>query len=198
VNATLDVFQARQPSKTGGDSDFGLLYAVDDACALYGWITNTGAKFVVAVETPVLEGVEAEGVGVREGEMKGVRMGEKVRHEWANEACVARYSVPSRRRISRSSVIRSSITTRRVRLRVGGFWRKLRRLQRGGDLECRCRRESGDTLSSRYRFLSVQVCILATALWVSYPSCASPTVSRARMLYLTKRGSRLRSVFIQL
>lgn len=75
MNTTLDVFQARQPSKAGGDSDFGLLYAVDDTCALYGWITNTGVKFVVAVETPVSEGVDAEGIGVREGEMKGVCTG---------------------------------------------------------------------------------------------------------------------------
>jgi hypothetical protein len=63
----LDVFAARIPSKTNGDSDFGMLYAVDDACALYGWLTNTGVKIVVAVEGPVGE----EG-GVREGDMKSV------------------------------------------------------------------------------------------------------------------------------
>jgi hypothetical protein len=118
--------------------------------------------------------------------MKGVRMGEKVRQERANKARVARYSVPSRRRISHSSVIRSSIMTRRVRLRVGGFWRKLRRLQRDGVRGCR--RESGDTLRSRYRFLSVQVCILAMALWVSYPSCASPTVARCLNAISNQKG----------
>jgi hypothetical protein len=67
VNTTLDVFAARVPTKTNGDSDFGMLYAVDDACALYGWLTNTGVKIVVAVEGPV----GGEG-GVSEGDMKNV------------------------------------------------------------------------------------------------------------------------------
>ncbi|KAA8901388.1 hypothetical protein FN846DRAFT_899643 [Sphaerosporella brunnea] len=53
LNATLDVFSSRLPMKTNGDSDFGMLYAVDDTCALYGWLTNTGVKIVVAVESPV-------------------------------------------------------------------------------------------------------------------------------------------------
>jgi hypothetical protein len=66
MNAALDVFAARVPTKTNGDSDFGLLYAVDDACALYGWLTNTGVKIVVAVEGPVGEG------GVGEGDLKNV------------------------------------------------------------------------------------------------------------------------------
>jgi hypothetical protein len=66
VHTTLDIFASRLPSKTNGDSDFGLLYAVDEALALYGWLTNTGIKFVVAVETPPGE------TGVREGELKPV------------------------------------------------------------------------------------------------------------------------------
>ncbi|KAF8252175.1 Sedlin [Wilcoxina mikolae CBS 423.85] len=71
VHTTLDMFASRLPAKTNGDSDFGLLYAVDDEVALYGWLTNTGIKFVIAVETPA--GAEGDGgVGVREGELKGV------------------------------------------------------------------------------------------------------------------------------
>jgi len=66
VHATLDIFASRLPSKANGDSDFGLLYAVDEELALYGWLTNTGIKFVVAVETPPGE------TGVREGELKPV------------------------------------------------------------------------------------------------------------------------------
>lgn len=62
VHSTLDVFDARLPSKTNGDSDFGLLYAVDENLACYGWLTNTGIKFVVAVEAG----------GVRDGDLKGL------------------------------------------------------------------------------------------------------------------------------
>jgi hypothetical protein len=72
VHTTLDIFASRLPAKTNGDSDFGLLYAVDDEVALYGWLTNTGIKLVIAVETPA--GAQGDGgVGVREGELKGVR-----------------------------------------------------------------------------------------------------------------------------
>lgn len=60
------------PSKTNGDSDFGLLYAVDDELALYGWLTNTGIKIVVAIETPVGGEVEGGMALVREGDVKGV------------------------------------------------------------------------------------------------------------------------------
>lgn len=74
VHTTLDIFTSRLPSKTNGDSDFGLLYAVDDEVALYGWLTNTGIKIVVAVETP--PGADGDGggggMGVRDGELKGV------------------------------------------------------------------------------------------------------------------------------
>jgi hypothetical protein len=66
MNTALDVFAARVPTKANDDSEFGLLYAVDDGCALYGWLTNTGVKIVVAVEGPVGEG------GVREGDIKNV------------------------------------------------------------------------------------------------------------------------------
>jgi hypothetical protein len=45
----LDIFEARAPHKTA-DQDFGLLQAVDERIALYGWITNSGVKFVIAVD----------------------------------------------------------------------------------------------------------------------------------------------------
>ncbi|TGZ83165.1 Sedlin [Ascodesmis nigricans] len=58
IHTTLDIFTLRLPSKTNGDSDFGLLYAVDEELACYGWLTNTGIKFVVAVENPTSSGGE--------------------------------------------------------------------------------------------------------------------------------------------
>ena len=74
AHTTLDIFAARMPSKTNGDSDFGLLCAVDDQLSLYGWLTNTGVKIVVGVETPVgaIEGGVDGGMGIREGELKAV------------------------------------------------------------------------------------------------------------------------------
>ena len=41
LNSCLDIFEARIPSKTIGH-DFGLLHALDERIAMYGWVTNTG------------------------------------------------------------------------------------------------------------------------------------------------------------
>ncbi|KAK7512141.1 Sedlin [Phyllosticta citriasiana] len=49
LSSSLDVFEARLPHKTA-DQDFGLLQAVDERLAMYGWMTNTGVKFVVVVD----------------------------------------------------------------------------------------------------------------------------------------------------
>lgn len=49
LHSCLDIFEARMPSKTVGH-DFGLLHALDERTALYGWLTNTGVKFIVAVD----------------------------------------------------------------------------------------------------------------------------------------------------
>lgn len=37
------------PSKTVGQ-DFGLLQAIDERLAMYGWLTNTGIKFVIIID----------------------------------------------------------------------------------------------------------------------------------------------------
>ncbi|KAI0474367.1 Sedlin [Xylaria cf. heliscus] len=69
LSGTLDVFEARlrhnqaNPSASGGgggggggggsmllSGDFGLLHAVDDRLAAYGFETNTGVKFVAVVD----------------------------------------------------------------------------------------------------------------------------------------------------
>lgn len=67
THATLDVFQARLPLKSNGDSDFGLLYSVDEGLAAYGWLTNTGVKIIVVVD------VGGSGTGtsaMKDGELK--------------------------------------------------------------------------------------------------------------------------------
>lgn len=69
VYCTLDIFEARLPSKPA-DADFGLLYALDESLALYGWLTNTGVKIVVGIEFEM--GEIGRGVGVVEGELKPV------------------------------------------------------------------------------------------------------------------------------
>ncbi|KAI9892270.1 MAG: hypothetical protein M1814_001729 [Vezdaea aestivalis] len=49
LSSTIDTFEARQKLQTV-DQDFGLLEAVDENLACYGWLTNTGVKFVAVVD----------------------------------------------------------------------------------------------------------------------------------------------------
>ncbi|KAH9810095.1 Sedlin, N-terminal conserved region [Teratosphaeria destructans] len=49
LNSCLDIFEARMPSKQIGH-DFGLLHALDERVALYGWLLNTGVKLIIAVD----------------------------------------------------------------------------------------------------------------------------------------------------
>ncbi|KAI3326079.1 Sedlin [Xylariaceae sp. AK1471] len=106
LSGTLDVFEARsrhhhssQPNPSGGvgagggsmllSGDFGLLHAVDDRLAAYGFETNTGVKFVAVVDMrgrlPRLpragdpaggggggKSVGGGGVGLRDNELKPV------------------------------------------------------------------------------------------------------------------------------
>ncbi|KAF1988113.1 Sedlin [Aulographum hederae CBS 113979] len=69
LSTSLDIFTARLPSKT--DSlDFGLLQAVDERLAMYGWLTNTGIKFVIVVD---MEGRAVGGSsGIDEGKGRGI------------------------------------------------------------------------------------------------------------------------------
>jgi hypothetical protein len=64
------------PQKTA-DQDFGLLQAIDERLAMYGWLTNTGIKFVIIVD---MEGRPATAndprtiapVGLRDSDLKPV------------------------------------------------------------------------------------------------------------------------------
>lgn len=69
LNSSLDIFEARMPSKTVGH-DFGLLHALDERHAMYGWLTNTAVKFVVVVDmegrtAPNTEAGRVAGLGLR-------------------------------------------------------------------------------------------------------------------------------------
>jgi hypothetical protein len=68
------------------DQDFGLLQTVDKRLAMYGWLTNTGVKFVIVVD---MEGRAATAqdskasmaVGLRDADLKPVE------YLFANNCC---------------------------------------------------------------------------------------------------------------
>ncbi|KAK4239930.1 hypothetical protein C8A03DRAFT_13712 [Achaetomium macrosporum] len=91
LSSTLDVFELRshqnQAAGVGLTGDFGLLHAVDDRLAAYGFETNTGTRFVVIVDmrgrridNAVAAGfadgrdkrIAGAAAGLREGEMRPV------------------------------------------------------------------------------------------------------------------------------
>lgn len=84
LSSSLDVFDLRLRTAAGASvsGDLGLLHAVDERLAVYGFETNTGTRFVVVVD---MRGRRADGrgasskggaaaavVGLREGEMKPI------------------------------------------------------------------------------------------------------------------------------
>ncbi|KAL5389079.1 hypothetical protein PMIN06_009602 [Paraphaeosphaeria minitans] len=74
LSSCLDIFEARLPHKTV-DQDFGLLQAVDERLAMYGWLTNTGVKFVVVVDMEgrpanPLDAKSSAAVGLRDADLK--------------------------------------------------------------------------------------------------------------------------------
>ncbi|KAK1828128.1 trafficking protein particle complex subunit 2-like protein [Podospora conica] len=70
LSSTLDVFELRA-RRVGLTGDYGLLHAVDERLASYGFETNTGVKFVVVVDMRGRRGT-GPAVGLREGEMRTV------------------------------------------------------------------------------------------------------------------------------
>ncbi|GAM82928.1 hypothetical protein ANO11243_009140 [Dothideomycetidae sp. 11243] len=77
LSSCLDIFEARMPSKPVGQ-DFGLLQAVDERLAMYGWLTNTGVKFVIIVDMegrlvqPQNQGKNGPIVGLRNSDLTPV------------------------------------------------------------------------------------------------------------------------------
>ncbi|EHA20319.1 trafficking protein particle complex subunit 2-like protein [Aspergillus awamori] len=49
LNSCLDIFEIRR-KQTSIDQDLGLLQAVDERLAAYGWLSTTGVKFLVIVD----------------------------------------------------------------------------------------------------------------------------------------------------
>lgn len=49
LNSSLDIFDIRLKSRPL-DLDLGLLHAIDERLATYGWLTNTGIKFIIAID----------------------------------------------------------------------------------------------------------------------------------------------------
>ncbi|KAF1810186.1 Sedlin [Eremomyces bilateralis CBS 781.70] len=73
LSSCLDIFEARMPYRTA-EQDFGLLQAVDERLAMYGWVTSTGVKFVIVVDmeggaTPST-GKNPGAVGLRDADLK--------------------------------------------------------------------------------------------------------------------------------
>ncbi|OIW29053.1 Sedlin [Coniochaeta ligniaria NRRL 30616] len=84
LSSSLDVFDLRLRTTAGASvsGDLGLLHAIDERLAVYGFETNTGTRFVVIVDMRGRRadarvasgkgGAAAAVVGLREGEMKPV------------------------------------------------------------------------------------------------------------------------------
>ncbi|KAK8212937.1 hypothetical protein M8818_003102 [Zalaria obscura] len=71
LSTCLDIFEARMPTKMVGQ-DFGLLQAIDERLAMYGWLTNTGVKFVIVVDMEgraQQEGKNAAVLGLRNSDL---------------------------------------------------------------------------------------------------------------------------------
>ena len=49
VNSCVDIIDLRQ-KQTSVEQDLGLLHAVDERIAAYGWLTNTGVKLLILVD----------------------------------------------------------------------------------------------------------------------------------------------------
>ncbi|RAH41465.1 uncharacterized protein BO95DRAFT_422555 [Aspergillus brunneoviolaceus CBS 621.78] len=61
VNSCLDIVEIKR-RQTSIDQDLGLLHAVDESLAAYGWLTTTGVKLLVIVDL-VGEIISPEGLG---------------------------------------------------------------------------------------------------------------------------------------
>ncbi|GLI80136.1 hypothetical protein PoHVEF18_008487 [Penicillium ochrochloron] len=58
LNSCLDIFEIRR-KQTSIDQDLGLLHAIDERLAAYGWLTTTGVKLLIIVDMFGQEAVSA-------------------------------------------------------------------------------------------------------------------------------------------
>ena len=80
LSSSVDIFEARIKAKTT-DQDLGLLQAIDERLAMYGWITNTGTKFVIIVDMegrpPAATGSNITSLtGLKDSDLKPVSIAE--------------------------------------------------------------------------------------------------------------------------
>ncbi|KAI5295128.1 hypothetical protein KEM52_002298 [Ascosphaera acerosa] len=59
LHSSLDLFYERKQHQPVIDQDLGLLHAFDKQFAAYGWLTNTGTKFVIVVDMEGQAGKDA-------------------------------------------------------------------------------------------------------------------------------------------
>jgi trafficking protein particle complex subunit 2 len=75
LSSSLDIFEARARANastgSGLSGDLGLLQALDERLALYGFETNTGVKFVAVVDMKGRKPKEKDGGGNGSGKAKG-------------------------------------------------------------------------------------------------------------------------------
>ncbi|KAI9734815.1 MAG: hypothetical protein M1834_001893 [Cirrosporium novae-zelandiae] len=71
LNSCLDIFEIRQNNKAI-DQDLGLLQAIDERLAMYGWLTNTGVKFMIIVDMAG-KPARAEGAWGKNAPVQGLR-----------------------------------------------------------------------------------------------------------------------------
>ena len=74
LSSCLDIFEARAPYKTA-DQDFGLLQAVDERIAMYGWMTNTAVKFIIVVDMVariLRDTKQSPTLGIKDADLKPV------------------------------------------------------------------------------------------------------------------------------
>ncbi|KAL9057021.1 MAG: hypothetical protein Q9162_002569 [Coniocarpon cinnabarinum] len=69
LSSSLDIFEQRLPDQSA-DHDFGLLQALDERIAMYGWVTNTGVKIVIIID---MEGKPPDPNANRYSNVLGVR-----------------------------------------------------------------------------------------------------------------------------
>ncbi|PKS07498.1 hypothetical protein jhhlp_006692 [Lomentospora prolificans] len=80
LSSTIDIFEMRAKSSATSSSsaspnltgELGLLHAVDDRLAAYGFETNTGVRFVVVVDVRAGEEGTRSGVGLRDADVRPV------------------------------------------------------------------------------------------------------------------------------
>lgn len=76
LNSCLDIFEIRR-KQTSIDQDLGLLHAIDERLAAYGWLTTTGVKLLIIVDLFGPEATSARLVGpavsgLRDSDLKPV------------------------------------------------------------------------------------------------------------------------------